>query len=211
MTTEVKETEVTPATPATEETEQTGAFMSFLKGIIGNGSKEEQKTAEGDDPKKDDLAKPEVKEDESKTAFTAEDVQKMIEDDRKKREDEAAEAKRMEKMSPEERDKEELKKVQERVNQLEKEGLTKDLRQSAMDVLTKDGYPIALANCIDFEKFKDNDEMQKTLTSVIDAFQEAMKAAIMDKLKIDTPMGLNNQVAPNTYLNQVKQSVKGGN
>lgn len=201
---EVVETVATDA-PAQEQEKQQNAFMKFINSFMGKDKVPEEPEGQ---PKAEETAKP---EENKLPTFDQEAVQRMISEERQKWESEVAEKERLKKLSPEEREKEEKSSLQQQLDQMRKDMLVNDLKSSAISSLSNDGYPVKLVDCFDFNKFKDVNEMQQALTGVVDAFKDAVKQALTDKLKVETPQGLNTQTkTTSTFNQQIADAVKGG-
>lgn len=143
----IKTTPEGAAPPADEGAkEQLNAFQKFMKTLIG-GEKEdpakETPPAEGGEGKetKPNLTAKSYSEDELATALAAE---------KQKWQDEQKEKERIARLSPEEREKAEKYSTDKKIADLEQKLLQKDLREEAVAALSKDGYPVGLAEPVEY-------------------------------------------------------------
>lgn len=152
-TTTVQGTEQEVQTTATETQgqqtaestpEKVSALQKFIDGLFGGGKK-----ADGAEPeKKED--EPAAKETAEEKSFTQADMDAALEAAKQKWLDEAAEAERVKKLTPEEKAKEEQEKKDSEIADLRSQLLQKELRESATKSLEADGFPVGLADVLDY-------------------------------------------------------------
>lgn len=207
MTTETTTPEVTQAQTAagttldqqnTETTpEKMTALQKFINGLFG-GSKDETDTA--------GAKQEETKAEESK-GFTQADVEAAIKAAKEKWQEEAAEEERVKKLTPEERAAEEQKQKDARITELEGQLLRKELREDAVKALEKEGFPVGLADTLDYSS---KERMEETLKNTTEIFKESLAVAIKERLKGKTPEGLGRAASNENLLrDQIAKSVRG--
>ena len=92
----------------------------------------------------------------------------------------AEEAKRQAKLSPEEKAAEEQKKKDEQIAELQAKLLKSDLQKKATASLEKDGYPVGLAELLDYTS---EEAMEKSLSKLTDTFKGSLQAAVESRLR----------------------------
>lgn len=179
--------------------EKVTALQKFINGLIG-GSKEETGTAETKQEETKDQT-------EESKGFTQADVDAAIEAAKEKWQAEAAEAERVKKLTPEERAAEEQKQKDARITELEGQLLRKELRENAVKSLEKEGFPVGLADTLDYSS---KERMEETLKNTTEIFKESLAAAIKERLKGKTPEGLGRAASNENLLrDQIAKSVRG--
>ncbi len=197
-TTETQEQQTVEATP-----EKLNAFQKFMEGLFG-GSKNEEDKAE-DKPSGDTAA--DQNNAETEKAFTQADIDAAIEAAQQKWKDDAAEAERVKNLSPEEKAAEEEKKKDTEIETLRSQLLQKELKESAVKALEKDGFPVGLAEMINYSSKED---METSLKQMQGIFKESLSAAVNERLKGKTPEGLGNATSAESLLrDQIAKNVRG--
>ena len=133
--------------------EKVSTLQKFIDGLFGGGKK-----AEGAEPEKKD-GDPAAEKAEEEKSFTQADVDAAIEAAKQQWLDEAAEAERVKKLTPEEKAKEEQEKKDSEIASLRSQLLQKELRESATKSLETDGFPVGLADVLDYsskERMEEN-------------------------------------------------------
>ena len=119
----------------------------------------------------------------------------------------AEEAKRQAKLSPEEKAAEEQKKKDEQIAELQAKLLKSDLQKKATASLEKDGYPVGLAELLDYTS---EEAMEKSLSKLTDTFKGSLQAAVESRLRGKTPAGLGNAAsAENMLRDQIARNIRG--
>lgn len=202
MTEEVQTTATEQGQQVEEVTqEKVNAFQKFLNGLFGAGK-------ETDTEKKEETSQEDVKATpkEEKT-FTQADMDVAIETAKKQWLEELAEAERVKKLSPEEKAKEEQEKKDSEIASLKNQLLQKELRETATKALEKDGFPIGLAEVLDYSS---KERMEETLNHTIAVFKESLNVAIKTRLKGKTPGGLGGAAsAENLIRDQIAKNIRG--
>ena len=184
----------TEGAPGSKE-EKLNAFQKFMNSLFG------EKSEEADDAKKAEST--EKKEDEKKAelekTFTQSDIDAAIEAARQKWDAEAAEKKRVEGLTPEEKEKEEQKKKDVELKTLRAELLKKELKEKAVKKLQESGDPIGLAELLNYGS---EEEMEKSYEHTLKTFRGCFSAAITERLKGKTPEGLGKSAAGESLLRE---------
>lgn len=201
-------TETTAAgagTQATATAEQQNAFQKFLATLgFGGGKDKETETKE---EKADQGDKTETGKETGKT-YSQADLDAALAKAQQDWETKAQEKAKLEKLSPEERSKAEAAAKDQEVSELKAQLLAKDLKETAVGSLNKDGFPVELADLLDYTS-KEN--MEKSLTTVQDVFKNALASALKDKLRGKTPTGLGDAAnAEGSLKDQIAQNIRGG-
>lgn len=184
--------------------ENLNAFQKFLNGLFG-GAREKGTEPEG--KKEGGADAGDVPGKAAEASFTQADLDAAVEAARKKWQDEAAEAERVGKLSPEERAADEQQKKDARIADLEKQLLRKELRESAAAMLEKDGYPVGLADLLDYSG---REAMEKSLDRLVTTYKESLEEGVRTRLKGRTPEGLG--LAANTQnmlRDQIAKNIRG--
>ena len=177
--------------------EKVSTLQKFIDGLFGGGKK-----AEGTEPEKKD-GDPAAEKAEEEKSFTQADV------DAAKQQwlDEAAEAERVKKLTPEEKAKEEQEKKDSEIASLRSQLLQKELRESATKSLETDGFPVGLADVLDYSS---KERMEETLKNTTKVFKDSLAVAIQSRLKGKTPEGLGGAAsAENLLRDQIARNVRG--
>lgn len=185
--------------------EKVGALQKFIDGLFGGrkaaDGKNADEAAEGEEPLGDggDTA--------SGKTFTQTELDAAIEAAKKQWQDEAAEAERVRKLSPEEKAAEEQKKSTERIAELEGQLMRKELREAAVAALEKDGFPVALAGILDYSSME---SMEKSLKTTTEVFKESIASTIKTRLRGKTPEGLGAAASSENLLrDQIAKNIRG--
>lgn len=191
---EMQEQQTTESTP-----EKVSALQKFINGLFGGG--------------KEDGAEPEKKEEKTTVEATAEksftqaDMDAAIEAAKQQWLDEAAEAERVKKLTPEEKAKEEQEKKDSEIANLRSQLLQKELRESATKALETDGFPVGLADVLDYSS---KERMEETLKNTTEIFKSSLEVAIKSRLKGKTPEGLGGAAsAENLLRDQIARNIRG--
>lgn len=179
--------------------EKVSALQKFINGLFGGGKED------GAEPeKKDEKATAEAAAEKS---FTQEDMDAAIEAAKQQWLDEAAEAERVKKLTPEEKAKEEQEKKDSEIASLRSQLLQKELRESATKALETDGFPVGLADVLDYSS---KERMEETLKNTTEIFKSSLEVAIKSRLKGKTPEGLGGAAsAENLLRDQIARNIRG--
>lgn len=189
-------------TPA-PTTEQKNAFQKFWDSLFGG--KGEQAPSDGDNTKPAGNAAPQKTEG---ATYTETDLQAKLEEAKAAWQAEQEEKNRLEKLSPEERAKAEGAAKDKELNDLKAQLLQRDLKESAVAALQKDGFPVALADLL---TYTDKDAMEQSMASVTETFKASLEAAVKDRLRGKTPEGLGGAAtAENSMKDQIARNIRGG-
>lgn len=203
-------TEATPPTAEEPSAESLSAFQRFLNGLFGKESKAadpepgkaEEKAA--DQKKETKVADPAGSEEKT---FTQADLEAAVEAARQKWLDEAAEAERVKKLTPEQKAAEEQQKKDEEIADLRNQLLRKELQETAVRSLEAEGFPAGLAGLIDCSS---KERMEETLKSATEIFKESLASAVKSRLKGKTPEGLGGAVSADALLRaQIEKNIMG--
>lgn len=179
--------------------EKVSALQKFINGLFGGG-KEDGAESE----KKDEKATAEAAAEKS---FTQADMDAAIEAAKQQWLDEAAEAERVKKLTPEEKAKEEQEKKDSEIASLRSQLLQKELRESATKALETDGFPVGLADVLDYSS---KERMEETLKNTTETFKSSLEVAIKSRLKGKTPEGLGGAAsAENLLRDQIARNIRG--
>lgn len=191
----------TPEGTVTPTAEQRTAFQRFMDSLFGGkiDTPAGQEPAPGGEPAK--------QEPEAKT-YTEADLQAKLEAAKAAWAAEQEEQARLAKLSPEERAKAEDKAKDEELAKLKSQLLQRDLKDTALSTLEKEGFPTGLADLLDYT---DQESMEKSLARVQDVFKASLEAAVKDRLRGKTPEGLGGAAtAENALKDQIAQNIRGG-
>lgn len=181
--------------------EKVSALQKFINGLFGRGNETDGTESE---MKEDEAASEGAAE---KKSFTQADVDAAIEAARQKWMNEAAEAERVKKLTPEEKAKEEQEKKDSEIASLRSRLLQKELRESATKTLEADGFPVGLADVLDYSS---KDRMEETLKNTTKVFKESLAMAIQSRLKGKTPEGLGGAASSeNLIRDQIAKNIRG--
>ena len=118
------------------------------------------------------------------------------------------EADRLAKLPPEERAKAENEAKEKEVADLKAQLLQRDLKQTAVAALDQAGYPVALADMLDYTS---KESMEKSLAAVQETFKSSLEAALKEKLRGKTPAGLGDAGGSEGAIrDQIAQNIRGG-
>ena len=145
-------------TQGQQTAEKVSTLQKFIDGLFGGGKK-----AEGTEPEKKD-GDPAAEKAEEEKSFTQADVDAAIEAAKQQWLDEAAEAERVKKLTPEEKAKEEQEKKDSEIASLRSQLLQKELRESATKSLETDGFPVGLADVLDYSSKERMEEVTAFIT-----------------------------------------------
>ena len=102
---------------------------------------------------------------------------------------------------------EEQKKKDEQIAELQAKLLKSDLQKKATASLEKDGYPVGLAELLDYTS---EEAMEKSLSKLTDTFKGSLQAAVESRLRGKTPAGLGNAAsAENMLRDQIARNIRG--
>ena len=179
--------------------EKASAFKEFLDGLFG--AKQEKKEPGAEEKAAEKGTEPPAGKTEEKS-FSQVDMDAAIEKAKQ-----AEEAKRQAKLSPEEKAAEEQKKKDEQIAELQAKLLKSDLQKKATASLEKDGYPVGLAELLDYTS---EEAMEKSLSKLTDTFKGSLQAAVESRLRGKTPAGLGNAAsAENMLRDQIARNIRG--
>lgn len=181
--------------------EKVSALQKFIDGLFGGGKK-----ADGTEVEKKE-GEPAAKETAVEKSFTQADMDAAIEAAKQQWLDEAAEAERVKKLTPEEKEKEEQAKKDSEIASLRSQLLQKELRESATKTLESDGFPVGLADVLDYSS---KERMEETLANTTKVFKDSLAAAIQSRLKGKTPEGLGGAASSENLLrDQIARNIRG--
>lgn len=194
--TETQAQQTTEAVP-----EKVSALQKFIDGLFGRS-----KDSAAEEPeKKGDGG--EAAGDAAEKTFTQADLDVALEAAKKQWETEAAEAERLKKLSPEQRAAEEQQKKDSEIASLRSQLLQKELRENAAKSLEKDGFPVGLADVLDYSS---KERMEETLKNTTTVFKESLASAIQTRLKGRTPEGLGGAASSENLLrDQIAKNIRG--
>lgn len=145
---------------------------------------------------------------DKETVLTKADVDAAVEAARKTWEDQKAEEERLKKLSPTEREQEERKRTEDELAQLKMQLLQRDLKDKAVETLSKEKLPIGLADLLDLSS---KEKMEVGLEKLTSTFKESLDAAVNARLRGKTPEGLGGSMANSeTIRDQIAQNIRGG-
>lgn len=191
---EMQEQQTAESTP-----EKVSALQKFINGLFGGGKEEDAESE-----KKEEKTTVEATAEKS---FTQADMDAAIEAAKQQWLDEAAEAERVKKLTPEEKAKEEQEKKDSEIASLRSQLLQKELRESATKALETDGFPVGLADVLDYSS---KERMEETLKNTTEIFKSSLEVAIKSRLKGKTPEGLGGAAsAENLLRDQIARNIRG--
>ena len=186
---------------AENTSEKVNAFQKFINELFGGGKDSDAAGV----PKKEESE--ETTNTSEEKSFTKADMDAAIEAAKQQWQAEAAEAERIKKLTPEEQAKEEQAKKDSEIASLKKQLLQKDLRENAVKALEKDGFPVGLADMLDYSS---KERMEETLSSVTAAFKASIETAVNEKLRGKTPEGLGMAASSmNLFRDQIAKNIRG--
>lgn len=191
----------TPAA-ASPTAEQQTAFQRFLGTLFGG--KEEAPAAESK-PTETSTA---TNQATPSTAYTEADVQTKLQEAKATWEAAQKEQARLEKLPPDERNKAEADARNQKVLELEAKLLQRDLKDTALASLQKDGFPAGLAEMLNYS---DQASMEKSLQNAQEVFKAALEMAVRERLRGKTPEGLGGAAnSENSLKDQIAKNIRGG-
>lgn len=191
---------------ATASTDQMNSFQKFLVSLGIGGGKDKGTGAQQETHEEGEKAQGAAAE--TGKSYTKQDLDTALEKARLEWETSAKEKARLEKLSPEERAKAEAEAKDKELEGLKAQLLARDLKQAAVGTLDKEGFPVKLAELVDYSS-KEN--MENSLATVQSVFQEALAAALKDKLRGKTPIGLGDAASTEGSMkDQIAQNIRGG-
>lgn len=216
-TTDAHAAQTVQAPQGTEGTpEKVSALQKFINGLFGGGKEAEAEGtgAEASDAVADgsDAAAgaPAGEKQFTQTEFdaaVASAVTSAVAEAKEQWSNEAAEAERLKKLTPEERAAEEQKKKDAEITELKGQLLRKELRESAVKALEEDGFPVGLADLLDYSG---KERMEESLESIKEMFRSSLASAIKTRLRGKTPEGLGNAASSENLLrDQIARNIRG--
>lgn len=185
---------------AAESEKNLNTFQKFLSELF-NGKKDEQQ-------KNEEPAKGEEKPKPTTKTYTEEEFTVALEASKQKLVAEAAEQERLSKLSPEEKEKATVTAAQAENARLQAELTKRDLRAEAVGKLSTDGYPVGLADMLDYS---DKASMQKSLDGLLAMYSQSIKDGVNEKLRGKTPLGLGGAAnAENALKDQIARNIRNG-
>ncbi|MCD7812129.1 MAG: DUF4355 domain-containing protein [Ruminococcus sp.] len=182
--------------------EKVSALQKFINGLFGGG----RETEPGEPEKKEEEGENATEAAAEKT-FTQADIDAAVEAAKQQWLDETAEAERVKKLSPEEKAAEEQQKKDTEIASLRSQLLQKELRENATKLLEQDGFPVGLADVLDYSS---KERMEETLKSTTSVFKESLGVAIKTRLKGRTPEGLGGAASSENLLkDQIAKNIRG--
>ena len=98
-------------------------------------------------------------------------------------------------------------KKDEQIADLQAKLLKSDLQKKATASLEKDGYPVGLAELLDYTS---EEAMEKSLSKLTETFKGSLQAAVESRLRGKTPAGLGNAAsAENMLRDQIARNIRG--
>lgn len=156
---------------------------------------------ENDEAKDEKVDKQEDKKQPEAKTFTQEEVDKMIEKrlarEKKKQEEQLAEAKKLEQMNTEEKLKYEYEKKQAELDERIKELDKKDMQNSSLDILTDRGYSVDNAKkLLDFLSYENADKCKASIDTLDKVLKDIIKSEVDAKIK-SSNISPKKQATPN--------------
>lgn len=185
-------------------TEKVSALQKFIDGLFGG---KEAKEAETENKETETKKTETANKAEDEKSYTQSDLDAAIGAAKKAWKKEAEEAERVKKLSPEEKAAEEQQKKDSEIVRLQSELLRKELRETASKALEKDGFPVGLADVLDYSS---KERMEETLKNTTAVFKDSLATAIQGRLKGKTPEGLGSAAsAENLLRDQIARNIRG--
>ena len=95
----------------------------------------------------------------------------------------------------------------EQIAELQAKLLKSDLQKKATASLEKDGYPVGLAELLDYTS---EEAMEKSLSKLTETFKGSLQTAVESRLRGKTPAGLGNAAsAENMLRDQIARNIRG--
>ena len=181
--------------------EKMNALQKFINGLFGGG----KDTGADESEKSGNEAT--VDGDTVEKSFTQADLDAAIEAAKQQWLDEAAEAERIKTLTPEQKVAEERQKKDSEIANLRSQLLQKELRENATKALEKDGFPVGLADVLDYSS---KERMEESLRNTTAVFKESLASAIQTRLKGKTPEGLGVAASSENLLrDQIARNIRG--
>lgn len=189
---------------APEGAKELNAFQKFFTDLL-NGKKEET-------PTPDEAQKSDEKPKTATKTYTEEEFTAAIEAEKQKLITEAAEQERLSKLSPEEKAKameqSAVAAAQTENTRLLAELTKRDLKAEAIASLSKDGFPVDIAELLDYT---DKKSMETSFSKAVEIFKKSIEQGVNDKLRGKTPLGLGGAAnAENVLKDQIAKNIRGG-
>ncbi len=189
-----------------EVMEEEKKFKSWFKSLFTDDKKEEKEDKEDKDVDAKDDEKADKKAEKSKADDPTFD--ELLKKERAKWEEEQKKKAEFDKLSAEEKAKVKEAEREEKIKKLENELLKKELKDKAITSLSDEGYPVKLAELLDFSS---EENMKNSLDSVTGIFKDTLAEAINERLKGKTPSGLGSAGgAENALKDEISKAVNGG-
>ena len=95
----------------------------------------------------------------------------------------------------------------EQIAELQAKLLKSDMQKKATASLEKDGYPVGLAELLDYTS---EEAMEKSLSKLTETFKGSLQTAVESRLRGKTPAGLGNAAsAENMLRDQIARNIRG--
>lgn len=192
-----------PTTQATVkgEAEALNAFQKFMKALTGGEKEPPVGTPKIEEPQKNDPTSV-VK------SFSEEELSTALEAEKAKWQEEQKKQERLAKLTPEEKEKVEKEQDKQRISALEQKLVAKELHETAVADLSKEGFPVGLAELV---AYSSKEEMTASLGKTKEIFKTCLAETITQKLKGKTPAGLGDAAnAENALKDQIAKNIRGG-
>lgn len=196
-----------PAAGAAEAMPETlNAFQKFMHQLMG---KKEEPSEDGAKPAEEDGAEAKPKPEAAKEkTYTEDDFKSVVAAEKKKWQEEQSEKERLAKLPPEERAKAEQDGKDKELGELRAKLLQKELKDTVVADLSKDGFPVGLASFIDYGS---EESMKASLEKTKELFKTSLSEAVNQKLRGKTPAGLGGAAsAENAIKDQIAKNIRGG-
>lgn len=187
------------ATASAEQQEETvavpkGRFTDFMKSLFEGGK--DEKAGDG-------------KEAESKAqAVPAVDFEARLAEEKAKWEAEVAKKEELAKLPDADKAKAEADAQKAELAAVKQQLAERELKAEAILYLEKEGYPIGLADMLNFSSKEAKD---KTLEKVVSIFETTLESAVKERLKGKTPIGLGGaNSSVNQLQSEIAKNIRGG-
>jgi hypothetical protein len=205
------ETAVTTPPAGTETAageKEMNAMQKFFAGLFGAEKKTDTAKNETDPEKKDDDDTAAGKETTTEKSYTQKDLEEALAAEKAKWQKDAEEQARRAKLTPEEQAKLAENDTKAKIEKLEAQLLQKELKESAVAALSKDGYPVSLADLLQYDS---KESMEQSLATLQAAYKESLAAAVKEKLRGKTPEGLGGAAgSENAIRDDIAKGIRGG-
>lgn len=181
--------------------EQQNAFQKFMATLFGE-------KADGKvDSSAEDKATPPAKPAGDKT-YTEAELSAALDANKQHWEAQRQEEARLAKLPPDERAKAESEARDKKLADLEGKLLHRELKDTAVAQLAKDGYPAGLADVL---IYTDKTSMEESLGNITAVFKSCLEAAINERLRGKTPEGLGRAArSENSMRDEIARNIRGG-